>query len=128
MSTSSIPVPEVKFVSTIPLLASLDIQRSMEFYRARLGFEVLFAEQGAYAVIRRGAVGLHFWACSDSRIAENTSCRVRVVGIDALYAHCVAAGIVHPNSRLETKPWGTREFGILDPDRNLVIFAEHDDG
>lgn len=116
---------DTQFISAIPVLASLDIARTVEFYRAQLGFSVLFAEQDVYAVVMRGSVSLHFWACKERHIAENTSCRVRVDGIDALYDGCVARALVHPNAPLQAKPWGAREFAIADPDGNLVTFAEH---
>jgi catechol 2,3-dioxygenase-like lactoylglutathione lyase family enzyme len=32
--------------------------------------------------------------------------------------------MVHPNATLEDKPWGTREFAVLDPDGNLITFYE----
>ena len=114
----------IRFVSATPVLASLDIERSVEFFCTQLGFTALHVEQGAYGVIMRGGVGLHFWACNERHIAENTSCRLRVEGIELLYAHCLPLGIVHPHAPLADKPWGSREFGILDPDGNLVTFAE----
>jgi uncharacterized glyoxalase superfamily protein PhnB len=49
---------------------------------------------------------------------------VRVDGIDALYARCVNRGVVHPDGRLEQKPWGNREFAMLDPDGVVVTFFE----
>ncbi len=115
----------IAFISATPVLASLDIARSVDFFCSRLGFTKLYAEQGSYGVITRGSVGLHFWACNEAHIAENTSCRVQVSGIEALYAQCQAHGIVHPNAPLADKPWGSREFAIVDPDRNLVTFSEH---
>ena len=115
---------DTQFISATPVLASLDIARTVEFYRAQLGFAVLYAEQDAYGVVMRGSVSLHFWACKERHVAENTSCRVRVDGIDALYADCLARAIVHPNAPLAAKPWGSREFAIVDPDGNLVTFAE----
>jgi catechol 2,3-dioxygenase-like lactoylglutathione lyase family enzyme len=115
---------EISFLSATPVLASLDIQRSVDFYCSRLGFTALYARQGEYGVITRGAVSLHFWACNERHIAENTSCRIQVEGIDTLFAECDALGIVHPKAPLETKPWGTTEFAIVDPDGNLVTFAE----
>lgn len=115
---------ETQFLSAIPVLASLDIRRSVDFFSTVLGFSVRHAEQGAYGVVTRGAVGVHFWACDDRRYPENTSCRIRVEGIEVLYDTCQRAGIVHVRAPLATKPWGTREFGILDPDGNLVTFAE----
>ena len=116
---------DIRFLSTVPILASLDITRSVAFFCEKLGFTKLFLEQGVYDVVGRGEVSIHFWACSDKRIAEQTGCRVRVEGIDRLYDDCLALGIVHPNEPLESKPWGSREFAILDPDGNCVTFNEH---
>lgn len=112
------------FVSATPVLASLDIERSAKFFEDRLGFSRVHVDPGIYGVVTRGQVAIHFWACSDRRIAEATSCRIRVEGIDQLYARCLSEGIVHPNAPLQRKPWGTIEFGVLDPDGNLVTFHE----
>ncbi len=117
----------IRFVSATPVLASLDIERSVEFFCSKLGFTALHVEQGVYGVIMRSGVSLHFWPCRERHIAENTSCRLRVEGIAALYALCVPLDIVHPNAPLSDKPWGSREFAILDPDGNLVTFAEFAD-
>lgn len=118
---------ETMFLSATPTLASLDIERSVAFFCSKLGFIRVHGQQGQYGIVARGAVDIHFWACSEPHIAANTSCRVRVQGIDGLYAQCQAAGIVHPNGLLDAKPWGSTEFGILDPDLNLVTFCEWKD-
>jgi len=47
-----------------------------------------------------------------------------VQDIDALYAEMEPKGVVHPNGWLQKKPWGVREFGVLDGDRSLITFAE----
>jgi hypothetical protein len=31
---------------------------------------------------------------------------------------------IHPAGHLQTKPWGQKEFSILDPDNNLLTFGE----
>jgi catechol 2,3-dioxygenase-like lactoylglutathione lyase family enzyme len=115
---------ETKFISATPVLASLDIARSVDFYVSKLACTVIHAEQGVYGIVSLGALALHFWACTDRRIAEATSCRVDVSGIDAWFAHCTQAGIVHPNAPLHDTPWGTREFAVLDVDGNLITFCE----
>lgn len=114
-------------LSATPVLASLDIARSVDFFCTKLGFTAMRAEPGVYGIISRDGVQIHFWACADRSIAESTSCRVRVQGIEPLYAQVEPLGIVHPHAPLAAKPWGTREFGILDPDGNLVTFAQWDD-
>jgi hypothetical protein len=117
----------IEFVAATPVLASLDIERSVSFFESKLGFTRMHAVQGVYGVVNHGNIGIHFWACNDRKIAEATSCRVRVIGVEALYHHCKAENIVHPNAPLERKPWGTLEFAILDPDGNLVVFHEQTD-
>lgn len=115
---------DVGFVAAVPVLASLDIQRSVDFFASKLGFTIVYACPGEYGIVSRGAVNIHFWACDDRQIAEATGCRVSVANIRSLYAHCTGEGIVHPNSALSTTPWGNMEFAVLDPDGNLVTFVE----
>ena len=31
---------------------------------------------------------------------------------------------IHPNGSLTTKPWGQKEFSLLDPDNNLLTFGQ----
>ena len=72
----------------------------------------------------RDSVSIHFWPRSDPRTPKETGCRICVEGIDALFEDFSRLGIIHPNGRPESKPWGTREFSILDVDGNLVTFSE----
>ncbi len=115
----------IKFVSATPILASLDIERSVEFFVSKLGFGKVHVAQGEYGIVSSGAVEIHFWACEDRHIAEATGCRVKVQAIEELHAQCASQAIVHPNAPLASKPWGTKEFAILDPDGNLLTFYEN---
>jgi hypothetical protein len=111
--------------SVAPVLASLDIERTVTFYCLCLGFSRVYVEQGVWGIVSRDAIQIHFWSCSDRHIAENTSCRIYVTGIEQLYGELEPQGVVHPNASLQTKPWGAVEFGVLDLDGNLITFAEH---
>lgn len=130
----------MRMLQAVPALPVQDMPRSVTFYRDTLGWTVVHEETG-FAIVQRDDVALHLWAATDetwrtrasaspvvsgaeSFIAGTASCRVHVEGIDALYRSLDPLGIVHPNGRLRATPWGTREFGILDPDRNLITFAE----
>jgi catechol 2,3-dioxygenase-like lactoylglutathione lyase family enzyme len=131
----------VRLGATIPALPSAEVDRSVAFYRDLLGFEVVHQEDG-FASLRRDDATLHLWGATDegwreqldpatpvrsgaeSFIAGTASCRVAVEGVDELYEQCVASGIVHPNGGLAEQPWGSREFTILDPDRNCITFFQ----
>ena len=110
--------------TAIPKFPVADVQTAVAFYTQKLGFTELF-DYGDYAGIQRDEFELHLWECNDKYLAENTACRVETTDIEAFYAECLAAGVVHPNGALETKPWGLKEFVILDLDGNgIFLFAE----
>ncbi len=106
-----------------PVLASLDIPRTVAFYVEQLGFQSAFCDEG-YGIVQRDTVSIHFWKCDDPIFPQNTSCYIFVADIDALYAELQPKGVVHPNGPLEDKPWGVREFSILDLDGNLIRFGQ----
>ena len=122
-----------------PAMPTRDIERALRFYEGVLGFERVVAEEG-FALLRRDDASLTLWGATDdswqertdwqrpvcsgaeSFIAGTASFRLQVDGIDELYEQC--RGHVHPNAPLDATEWGTREFGALDPDGNLIAFWE----
>ncbi len=108
----------------IPVFASLDIDKTVTFYRDRLGFDKLGWKEENYAIVARAQVVIHFWKCNDRIHPENTSCYIDVEGIDSLYDEMSAQGVVHPNGPLRDQPWGMREFAILDQDGNMIKFRQ----
>ncbi len=125
----------------IPALPVRDTAAALTFYRDRLGFEVLHADDG-FAVVRRDDAEVHLWQSGDeswrerdtlerpvrsgaeSFIAGTASCRIRTDGVDALYDELRSAGVLHPVSEpgVTTTDFGTREFSIVDVDGNLISF------
>ena len=128
---------------TIPALPVRDAAAAVDFYRDRLGFEVLHHD-GGFAVLCRDEAVVHLWEASDeswrqraaaeslvrsgaeSFIAGTASCRIVVDGVDELYEELSAADVLHPVSKdgLDDTDFGTREFAALDGDGNLVTFLE----
>lgn len=113
----------VKLLNAVPVLPALSIKDTVNFYEQKLAFAVRHQE-AEYGIITRDDVEIHFWRCGDKNIAENSSCRLTVEGIDGVYEQARQSGIVHPNAVIETKPWGMREFAIVDLNGNLVWFLE----
>jgi uncharacterized glyoxalase superfamily protein PhnB len=110
-----------KFIeSTIPVLASLNISETIDFYTQKLGFTEKLKMDG-YAILSRDGSELHFWLCTERHIAENTSCYVRVANIQALYEEFKAKGIsIEPPL---VKLWGMEETYLIDPHGNLIKFG-----
>jgi hypothetical protein len=48
-----------------------------------------------------------------------------VTEIEKLYKMLLDNSVpIHQNGHLETKPWGQKEFSLLDPDKNLLTFGQ----
>ena len=118
-----------KLLDTTPLIpAGNDVEKAIEFYTRKLGFTVSHQEGKPIemAIVERDGVSLFLVKNDDRHLADGTSLRVRVQGVEALYEEFQAKGedIVHPNGRLETKPWGSKEFAILDLAGVCIAFYE----
>jgi hypothetical protein len=51
---------------------------------------------------------------------------IRCSDIDLFYRQLIDQQVpIHPNGKLANKPWGQREFSLLDPDHNLLSFGQN---
>ncbi|WP_334187305.1 bleomycin resistance protein [Noviherbaspirillum sp.] len=106
--------------STVPVLPSLDLQQTVDFYTNKLGFR----EAGRYpdyAILVRDGCEIHFWPCDDRRIAENSSCYIRG-NTQRLYEDFTSRGLDIKEPAV--RPWGMKELYVIDPHGNLLKFGE----
>jgi uncharacterized glyoxalase superfamily protein PhnB len=115
----------------IPVLPAADTTESLKWWTQICGFTETFRDgtPPTYAGISRGEAHLHIAGMDDKALArevgDQTMVRLAVKGIEALYAeYQKRGGKVHPNGPLQTKPWGTKEFGAIDPNGVCVTFQE----
>ena len=134
----------MRMVKAIPALPVRNIEQAVEFYRDRLHF-VIGHRDDSFAIVTRSDVEIHLWAAFDetwrnrrsnpsthpvvsgaeSFIAGTASCRVEVIGIEDLYEEYRTSQVLYdPKTVVERQPWGTREFPVLDQERNLITFYE----
>ena len=98
-----------------------------DFYVRQLGFtEFGSADFDGYLMVERDAVQLHFFEFKALNPKENYGqVYIRTNTIDELYRLFVGNNVqIHPNGKLENKPWGQKEFSLLDPDTNLLTFGQ----
>lgn len=117
------------FDLAIPILPSQSVSDTLTFYQ-QLGFDgTLCGEGDSYAILTRGTVELHFFTHRELCPAESfAGCYIRVFDVESIYR---AFGLANLPSRgipridpLENKPWGMREFAIVDPDGNLIRIGQ----
>ena|SRR6185369_13362080 len=118
-----------QYDQAIPTLPSRSVGETVMFYR-RLGFEGGVHEfTNSYAILRRGAIELHFFKHEDLIPAESSAgCYIRVLDVEKLYRECSSSQLprygIPRMETLEAKPWGLREFAIVDPDGNLLRIGQ----
>lgn len=110
-----------------PKLPMRDKNVTRNFYIKNLGFtEFGNADYPGYLMLEKDQIQLHFFEFKDLDPTENYGqIYIRTNDIATLYGGFLDKLVeIHPNGKLETKPWGQREFSVLDPDNNLLTFGE----
>ena len=110
-----------------PKLPMRDKKITREFYINKLGFkEFGSAEFKDYLMIEKDQIQIHFFEFKELDPKENYGqVYIRTDNIDNFYQTLLDYKTrIHPNGRLEPKPWGQKEFSVLDPDNNLLTFGQ----
>ncbi len=110
-----------------PRLPMRDKQITQDFYVNILGFHVFGnMDFPDYLMLEKQGIEIHFFLFKALDLKENYGqVYIRSNDIDADYMEFLDhKAIIHPNGHLEDKPWGQREFSILDPDNNLLTFGQ----
>lgn len=96
-------------------------------YYTKLGFKPTgTVDYDGYLMLKRDQVEIHFFEFKELNPLQNYGqVYIRTNAIDALYQSLIDSNIpIHPNGPLQIKPWGQKEFALLDPDSNLLTFGE----
>lgn len=98
-----------------------------DYYINKLGFkEFGSADFEGYLMVQKDQIQIHFFEFKDLDPKENYGMvYIRTDDIDGLYQSFLDKNVpIHPNTPLQTKPWGQKEFALLDPDHNLLTFGQ----
>ena len=118
------------FLSSIsPLIpGGEDLEKTVVFYEQKLGFKRIHQEGNPIymAIVQRDNVQIFLLKKEDKQVAEEMSLRISVNNIEQFYEELQAKEekIIHPEGSLETKPWGVKEFIVIDPMGVCLTFCE----
>ncbi len=111
-----------------PKLPMRNKKTTLAYYTATLGFSVFGSlHHEAYLMLEKENIQLHFFLFEALNPKKNYGqIYIRTTDIKVLYEELVKRNVsIHPNGKLEAKPWGQLEFSLLDPDTNLITFGQH---
>ncbi|MEI2711550.1 MAG: VOC family protein [Chitinophagaceae bacterium] len=96
-----------------------------DFYITKLGFKKIGDFEG-YLMVLKDAIEIHFFEFQTLNPKENYGqIYIRTNAIEQLYQEMMDKKLsIHPNGSLQIKPWGQKEFSMLDPDNNLITFGQ----
>lgn len=97
-----------------------------EFYVGQLGFRLFGGDFEGYLMVEKDQIQIHFFEFPALNPKENYGqVYVRTDSIEDLYKMALAQRLPMPAlGHLENKPWGQKEFSLLDPDHNLITFGQ----
>ena len=113
-------------------LTVASIEKSIEFYRDRLGLDIEINAAPAFAMIRIGAGTIGLLSVTEARkegVVDSSPAQKAAIHVefstddlDALYEHLQARGVVF-HTPPHDEPW-ERSMTALDPDGYAVEFAQ----
>jgi hypothetical protein len=114
------------FKNLIPKIFYARLQDGLDFFVDGLGFEIAYQDE-SMAVIERDGAKAYLVQNAECAALDRPELGVETEDIDAIYKEMSARcpQLLHPNSnRVSLKPWGAREFAMLDKTTVCVIFRE----
>jgi hypothetical protein len=113
-----------------PILLVKDIEASAAYFRDKVGFNVeLYNEPPTFGIADRDGIRIMLAKCENPsrphlRLVDKMwNAYFWVDNADELYKELIERGAEIDYTIYDT-PWGTREFGIQDPDDHDIAFGQ----
>lgn len=98
-----------------------------DYYLNKLGFKQFgSADYDDYLMLEKDNIQIHFFIFKalDPKVNYG-QVYIRTDDIEKLYRTFLDNHTtIHPNGQLQIRPWGQKEFSLLDPDSNLLTFGQ----
>lgn len=110
----------------IPKIFYNHMSEGLDLFVNGLGFKVLY-QDADLAVVERDVAKAYIVQSPEYAAKDRPEIAIETDSIDELYQEISTKrpDLLHPNSRVVTKkPWGAREFAVLDKTTVCVVFRQ----
>ncbi|MEO8672798.1 MAG: hypothetical protein ABI411_15880 [Tahibacter sp.] len=110
----------------IPKIFFDRMEEGLDLFVECLGFSVLH-QDGTLAVVERDTAKAYLVQDPEFAAKDRPEIAIETDTIEAMHAEIAAKRpqMLHPNARtVQSKPWGAREFAVLDATGVCVIFRQ----
>jgi len=113
----------VKLSRIAPEFPVADLQRSLDYYEKKLGFQVAAQIPGGnYAIVERDEIAIHLFE-DESGKSTPVAVHIFTLDLETLHAELHSRGAL-VSQNIERKPWGNRDFRVNDDAGNEIKFTE----
>jgi hypothetical protein len=110
----------------IPKVFYADLEIGLDLFVDGIGMEILHRD-GDLVVAGRDRIKVYLVENEEYAAKDRPELGIETDDIEAVYADIAARrpDLLHPNlRRVTTRPWGAREFALLDATTVCVVFRE----
>lgn len=109
----------------VPILSVRNLQAAIEYYTTVLGFNVAWewGDPPYLASVFRDHVELNLSQIDAASAVTPSRVYVQVLDVEAYYSQVTAAGAA-VDVALDDRPYGMKDFRIIDPSGNELSFGE----
>lgn len=114
------------FKNLIPKIFYERMDDGLDLFVGGLGFELLYRDAGL-AVVARGGAKAYIVESPECAARDRPELSIETDDIDAVHREISTRvpHLLHPNSStVALKPWGAREFAVLDATTVCVVFRQ----
>ena len=107
-------------------LPMIDKEITHKFYVNKLGFNLASdKDYKAYLMIQKKDLKFTFFSLLIFTLQKIIIKFIEEKNTNELYQQFINQKTeIHPKGSLDIKPWGQKEFSLLDPDNNLLTFGQ----
>lgn len=110
----------------IPKVFYADIEVGLDFFINGLGFQLLHRDE-TISVLGRDGAKVYLMENAELAALNRPELAIETDDIEGIHAEIAARApqLLHPNlPTVQRRPWGAREFAVLDPTTVCVVFRQ----
>ena len=111
-------------------LRTTDLDRAVDFYTTKLGFDLAFRYEDFYAGVASGGCMVHLKRVDVPdpgipfvRDGDHLHLYLTVDDVESAFEKMKRVGVTIVEE-LRPRPWGTTEFVVEDPDGHVIYYAQ----
>lgn len=106
----------------IPLLPTINLRATIDFYETRLGFTGI--NRGSYAIVKCGGAEIHFYLVLKPEDFVPSSCIIYCDNVEDQFSILASKDMLCYKGQINNMALGTTAFNLKDNNGNTIRFCK----